>query len=259
MRGMPKEVKNIYARYYNRSYVINEGEEDELDYYAEKEISSLKITNEIVEENEEFVNGFKVVKFANGQYGYIRESDNKLLPYRYDLAFDFNEYGYAMVGRNGTVTWINKDFYYYKRGGMTEDAIYKNHSDGTYFVGWMEGRSKIEEFSKGSIPLSRIWVDLDMCVYFGIDGKVLSFKRYGQDNNERCYENTFRYGSKFDGNGLASAKGTSLAKNSGVLLFAEGFYLDFDKLSSLAIKKGFIDSIRDELKEENSKTLKTVR
>ena len=66
----------------------------------------------IIDSNENFVNGFKVVKTANGEYAYIRESDNSLLPFRYDIAFDFNEFGFAIVGKDGSVSWINKDFKY---------------------------------------------------------------------------------------------------------------------------------------------------
>lgn len=66
-------------------------------------------TDEIIEERE-FINGFKVVRFKNGEFGYIRESDNKLMPYRFDVATDFNSYGLALVGKNCKVNYIDENF-----------------------------------------------------------------------------------------------------------------------------------------------------
>ena len=36
------------------------------------------ISTEIVTESSDFVNGFKVVETANGEYGYVRKEDNLL-------------------------------------------------------------------------------------------------------------------------------------------------------------------------------------
>ena len=56
---------------------------------------------EIIDNSNDFVNGFKVVQTSNGEYAYVRQSDFQLLPFRYDVASDFNEYGFAMVGKKG--------------------------------------------------------------------------------------------------------------------------------------------------------------
>ena len=68
------------------------------------------ISNTIIGETYEFINGFKIVKLLNAQYGYVRETDNVLLPYRFDIASQFNEEGIAIVAKDGVVTRINKEF-----------------------------------------------------------------------------------------------------------------------------------------------------
>ena len=50
----------------------------------------------------------------------LSEKDNILLPYRYDIATDFNEYGFAMIGKNGKVSWIDKKFNYLNIEGKIE-------------------------------------------------------------------------------------------------------------------------------------------
>lgn len=76
-----------------------------------------KISDEIVSADSEFINGFKVVQTANGEFAYIRESDGLLLPYRYDIATRFNQYGFAMVAKDGDATWINTSFQYLSSKG----------------------------------------------------------------------------------------------------------------------------------------------
>ena len=79
-----KGVRHIY-------YEINEKEETRTGIHVElPEYWRPKKSDEIVDDSNNFVNGFKVVKTANGEYAYVREADNSLLPFRYDIAFDFN-------------------------------------------------------------------------------------------------------------------------------------------------------------------------
>ena len=68
------------------------------------------VSNTIIGETDEFINGFKIVKLLNKQYAYVRESDNVLLPYRFDIASQFNEEGIAIVAKDGIVTRIDKEF-----------------------------------------------------------------------------------------------------------------------------------------------------
>ena len=90
-------------------YVINEDKDGELympielPYYYGVYLRP-PASFDIIDDSREFVNGFKVVQTANLEYAYVREADNKLLPYRYDIATDFNEYGYAIVGKDARVS-----------------------------------------------------------------------------------------------------------------------------------------------------------
>lgn len=64
---------------------------------------------DVIDESTEFVNGFKRVLFSDMSYGYIEEQTQRLLPFKFNIASDFNEHGYAMVGTNGGVGLINRD------------------------------------------------------------------------------------------------------------------------------------------------------
>ncbi len=204
-------------------------------------------TDEIILANESFVNGFKIVKTKNGEYGYIREEDNSLLPYRYDIALDFNEYGLAMVGKNGYVTWINKNFEYLAPNGemATEQEEFP-------FIAW----NKINAFSKGEIPLSLIvkrWYDVDAYCYMDTFGRLKNFIRYSKeiDLNHCSKNNTFSASTSFNEQGYA---------NSGIyILNSKGYFMDIRDLIKMCFSNGAVDAIFDDIDkkyEEQNRTLK---
>lgn len=63
---------------------------------------------EVVSVGEE-VNGFRRVMFSNGKVGF-QDREGNVLQYRFSIASDFNEYGFAMIGTSDGVTWINREF-----------------------------------------------------------------------------------------------------------------------------------------------------
>ena len=224
-----KEVRHI-------CYEINEKEESSANIRVQlPKYHRPKKSDEIIDSNENFVNGFKVVKTANGEYAYIRESDNSLLPFRYDIACDFNEFGFAIVGKDGSVSWINKDFKYLNiQGEMVEEELDKNWSK---FDGWQG----ISAFSKGNLPLSRVYDGRNTygrISYFGTDGKFKEFYRYDGKIDNHFSKSTFTSGSTFDEKGHAIADGD--------MLFAKGYYLSYKDLIKLSMEKGFIDSISED-------------
>ena len=191
-----------------------------------------KKSDEIVDSNDNFVNGFKVVKTANGEYAYVRESDNTLLPFRYDIAFDFNEFGFAIVGKDGTVSWINKEF---KHLNLNGEMVEEQYDSWTEFDGWQS----ISAFSKGDIPLSRVYDGRNIfgrISYFGTDGKLKGFYGYNGEIYNYSTRTAFYSGETFDENGHAIADGDKL-------LFAKGYYVSYKDLIKLSMEKGFIDSI----------------
>lgn len=220
-----KNKRNLY-------YDINRGEMTRTGIHVElPEFSRPKISKEIVDNSNEFINGFKVVQTSNGEYAYIRQSDFLLLPFRYDVASDFNEYGFAIVGKNGNVSWIDMSFRYLDiNGNMVEEEL----SNYARFNGWQG----VSAFSQGTIPLSRVYDGRNSygrVSYFGIDGKLKEFYQYDGQINYDFSEITFNSGTTFDENGQAMADEK--------ILFAKGYSLSYRDLIKICKQKGYISSI----------------
>lgn len=156
------------------------------------------------------------------------------MPFRYDVAFDFNAFGFAIVGKDGSVSWIDRDFKYLNlQGEMVEEELDKNYAK---FDGWQG----ISAFSKGNIPLSRVYDGRNTygkIAYFGTDGKFKEFYRYDGKIDMDSYfsRSTFAGGSTFNEKGHAISDGD--------MLFAKGYYVSYEDLIKLSMEKGFIDSI----------------
>jgi len=194
-------------------------------------------SNKIINEKVNFVNGFKVVQTSNGEYGYIKEADNTLLPYRYDIAFDFNQYGFAIVGKDGNVTWINKEFQHLNLAGrMVEES--KSNDSWSRTDGWLS----VDTFSEGNIPLSLVYdnksVHNNVTAYFGIDGKLKEFYHYNGEINDDYPKTHFSNGTPFD------KSGNAIADN--YLLFAKGYYTSYKYLIEFCRQKGFIKILDEE-------------
>lgn len=108
-----------------------------------------KYSNVIEKTSEEFVNGFMLVRVENGEFAYIREADYRLLPYGFAFAADFNEHGFAVVGTDRGLTWINRDFCYLSSDGSMRSCLFMDNGSGrlwdglTSFVGPEEGISTL--------------------------------------------------------------------------------------------------------------------
>ena len=207
-------------------------------------------SDQIIDESKDFVNGFKVVQTANKEYAYVREKDNVLLPYRYDIATDFNEYGYAMVGKDAKVSWIDREFRYFDAD--EEKFLDEMESNHARFNGFLS----VSDFSKGETPLSRIsrfYNNTDVS-YLGIDGK---YKEFFKCDGERISESDSikefpGYSTVFDDGGHATANDCEL------ILLSGGYYLSvkdlirsakIKDLMKIATKEGFLDIINDSEKE----------
>ena len=209
-------------------------------------------SDQIIDESKDFVNGFKVVQTANKEYAYVREKDNVLLPYRYDIATDFNEYGYAMVGKDAKVSWIDREFRYFDAD--EEKFLDEMESNHARFNGFLS----ISDFSKGETPLSRIsrfYNNTDVS-YLGIDGKYKEFfKCDGEKISESDSIKEFpEYSTIFDDEGHATANDCEL------ILLSGGYYLSvkdlirsakIKDLMKIATKEGFLDIVIDNEKKFN--------
>lgn len=145
-----------------------------------------------IDEVRVFSNGFKAVALEDGKFGYVRESDNKLLDYRYDVALDFNEYGLAMAGNDGKVGWIDQNFQF-----LEFDFLGK-----VVEVGKFSGKNEL---------LSRIVIevaDKNFAIYMRIDGSIKQFRYFiGEKNNDILPTFAIEGGDNFDEDGYAFYSG----------------------------------------------------
>ncbi len=235
----------------NEELIFGENEEKPRDYYQITDYTN-KTIDKRDDPNRKFINGFKAIKIGEETYAFVRESDKKIMPYYYDNAYDFNDYGFAIVGREGVMTWINKDFKYLRddrRSGCygNEYAMSEDYLHDPYRI--LYGFHSVGEFSKGDIPLSRIRVGDESAIYFGTDGEVKKFTKYNNDDTRPL--NKFERGTPFNKNGMAIAE----FNKEKLILFAEGFYIGYNDLAKLGLDNGYVERFR----KETGKTLKKVR
>lgn len=255
MEKMPIKINSIRcttncledARHRKFGYTINEqGESEDIIVILPRFVRK-KPSQQVIDDSHEFMNGFKVVKTKNGECAYIREKDNKMLPYRYDVASDFNEHGFAMVAKSGMVTWINKDFQYLSAIGNMVDEI-----DISERSSRMNGWEAVFQFSKGDIPLSRIHSRsyCNRVSYFGIDGEIKTFQPY--DGKEKVSTKSYKFWNAvdFDEDGYAISQYN--------ILSAKGYCCTSQDFLELLREKGVLDEIFDDAskfyKEDAPKT-----
>ena len=233
-------VKSIHCNNHHNDeyswyeYVMNKGEKSEFWVYTGRlPLNGRPERSDIIisQATSNFINGFLVVKTANGEYGYVRESDSVLLPYRYDVAFNFNDYGYAMVARDGSASWIDKNFNILKEDKLVSDK------PGSKLDAWFS----ISNFSKSETPLSRVYKFNTsgalgaLTKYFGTDGKIKIFYKYDGKIRKTYDTDHFYDSSEFDEKGHAI--GPLL------FLFDKGFYVYKDDFFNLAVKGEEVDTI----------------
>ncbi len=235
-------------------YTLNEGQADEVSIsFKMPKSSKTHISFDIIDNTRDFVNGFKVVQTADKKFAYIRESDGSLLSYRYDIASDFNKYGYAMVGKDASVSWIDKEFRYFN--AKEEKFLNEEQNDSDIFNGYLS----IADFSKGVNPLSRVchFGNNNLVSYFGIDGKIKEFYEFNGENIRENYPNkTFSYYTT----GF-NDKGYAISNNGELILLSSGYYISTKDLIRLNDEKGFLDPINNEiekLEQEYSKFLADI-
>ena len=258
MSELPKEIKSIKGSVHSfvdnkterYAYILNEGTDKEvrvtvlLPYYSRPDISY-----DIIDGSRDFVNGFKVVQTANMEYAYVKEESNTLLPFRYDIATDFNEYGYAMVGKDGKVSWIDKNFKY------LNNKYEMVNEDSSKFNGFLS----VSDFSKGEHPLSKVcscgsdWNRKTS--YFCVDGKIKEFSRYDGEiiRDSDSIKNFSYYSEDFNDKGYATAN------NDWLILLSSGYYLYTKDLIRICEEKGFLDTISSRVEKQEQDYTKFLR
>ena len=248
--GISCEGGQNFNRYFTIDYF---GKHNYYDIPVNKSMEKTKF-----DDSYPFSNGFRIIRMEDGKFGYIREEDNFLMPYRYDIASDFNEYGFAMIGKNGYVSWINKDFKYYVTNSyklpaifnfVTEDFSYKDTK-------FNSNISRVDQFSIGNNPLSRISlkgntitkntlqnseVRNNLTVYMDTNGKIKDFINF--EDRSKISRSVFTNGNNFNKHGY------TYADDNSHILFDSGYYLGLEDVVNLAKKHGLLDEMLQEEKE----------
>ena len=201
----------FYASYQHSShYIINKGMENEKKIFCCNNYSD-NINRTKIENDNSFVNGFKLVEYRPSYYtkdfltgkpitskfAYMNDS-GQMIPYLFDIATDFDEYGYAIVGNDGKLTMIDKDFNYVSvTHGLVSGKINYEFDE-------------ITKFSDGVRPLAKLTVykeKYEQIRYLRTDGKFQKFHRctpsgfIGSDSTD-THLNT----SEFNKLGLATTR-----------------------------------------------------
>lgn len=247
---------------------------EEYDGYEEKGIHVIDDTNN-------FVNGYKVVELSNHKFGYIKEETNELMPFYFEVALNFNDYGLAMIGKRSSVAWIDKNFGYIEIGGgfckppitLTIEKIctYLNHEMG------FKSFSRVCNFSGNQVPLSMVSnshvYDNDFppiknepfynAAYVDVNGMFKEFTYY--DGKFKSYADTaFSTGTSFNELGYALASSMDIVGedanqqmvsdiNGHYILFDNGIYCNMETYQKLCIEHGgTISSIKENLEKRKN-------
>ena len=227
-KELPEIINKIVkGNTFTNRYYFNGDNECFIEINSENKKS---LVNDIVEKRN-FSNGYKVIKLWNGLYSYKREKDDFLMPYKFTIATDFNKYGFAMVVKNGNLTWINDNF----------EMLVAINNDGKplfKFVNIDELKNfnklfsivEISNFNDGDVPLSKIVLQQKynkfQCSsyktsYLNIDGTIKKFYKYDGSKLSESYTNYF------DGrisDELNFTNGYSIIDEK--LIFSKGYYID---------------------------------
>lgn len=212
------------------SYILNKGSKDEYVYSAsikERHLGFEGIVSPKVPQN--FIHGYKVVLTNRGECAYVRESDGKLLPYRFDFATNFNEYGFAMVAKDGKVTWMNESFECLVSNGQMVDNT----------TSFKDAFLEISNFSGTKQPLSKCKIDTDLSCFFSTDGKVKQFFAYEDGQLSSRGTIVFRGVTDFNDDGYAFAEDR--------VLFLDGYWCRKDDLLNICMKNGMFFFIENEM------------
>ena len=245
MKQLPKNITKVssYRENENNTYIIHGENATKVIETNTKE----KFGYKIIERND-YINGFQLVKFSDGLFGYVR--NDKILRYKFELATDFNEYGLAIVGNYGSIGWVNKNFDFYSTSiinGKTKDLsfIHINNEEINKHLFLNHGWNSITTFNKDS-SLSLLKGDKDC--FIDEFGNIKTFKHI--DHNYQDLSSFNEIYSDFTDDTFTEAK--HILFNKEVLtLLEDGYYLTNSDFKVLAIQYGIIDKVI-----EKAKTLK---
>ncbi|HBA37179.1 MAG TPA: hypothetical protein DCY94_00515, partial [Firmicutes bacterium] len=256
-KSLSGRLEPIPEDFYKRKAIYTYTDEDGSAHTFSVEVAKSSIRKElstkIILENDSFSEGFKVVQTANGEFGYIKEEDGRLLPYRFDIAGDFDEHGLAMVGKNGEVSWINKKFEFLSADGIFRPCqLYiRPHSilRPNSFHKDINALSKVFAFERENpVPIVSKDDETTSVRYLGLDGKIVKF--YGFDGEairdfvsnfpEDLFKSPNYEDISFDIDGHLIMTDRVLFRST---------YVKLEDLIKIGKKKGLLDEIESDVKK----------
>lgn len=87
---------------------MTEVEEDYIKIYNDTEIKYFDKEGKELKNTEVYSNNKLFIKVENNQYGFVDRNGNLIVNYQYDKAYEFNEYGFASVKKEGKWGVINE-------------------------------------------------------------------------------------------------------------------------------------------------------
>lgn len=185
------------------------------------------------------------VLLNNGQYGFI-DNDGILQNICFDIASDYNELGYAMVGLMGKTTWLDSNFRYLSIKNLSfvpfkhKDYLLDIHGRKEF-----DGFNEIEEFKKtfdSSDNLSKITYHDDTscsCVFLSAKDNALVVFDYLSIDNE-INKSNIRFK---DSNFLTpfNKDGISFNVRNGNVIYDNGKYFTSYELVNYLYKTDFLD------------------
>ncbi len=225
------DFDNVIALTFNddmRQYLINANRDTGM-YDANIMIdnnTNINKSEEIARISDDVVNGYRLFIDEAGFYGYIKEDDLEILPYRFDLATNFNEYGLAIVAYSGTVSWINKDFKIFS----SDEECFIDIEDNSYILGFKE----VYNFSGNKNPLSKIVTFDDDIFYLNTEGKIQKFKYKYDDGKTSSWDREYFNDTDFRN---FEESGYMISKDGKIVLSEDGYIYTGEEIKNILNNK----------------------
>lgn len=220
MITLPSKFKSLEIDWY--AYGVNNNDTVTTFYLKDDEGKTTEInTHDSIRETEECrvvsvgeeVNGFRRVEFSNGKIGF-QDASGKVAPYKFNIASDFNEYGFAIVGTMYGVTWINSEF---KK--LTARGTWTFMEDQ-----FIEMPTRIQNFVLGMSSVSYMRRSKREAFFIDIEGKKVQFV-------DELHEQYVDFGGTYDSEAGFNELGYKITSKG--VYFANGSFMGFEEIIKL--------------------------
>ena len=229
-------------------YIFTFGEENkQIDFAIEKTIDDIEseyFTIDWENSSDSFHFGYRLVRFVDGTFGYVKKGNGEeICPFKFDIASEFNEYGLAMIGKNGCVNWIDHNFEYLSMSGnkiSCKNVLRENILRGGEW-------EFLSDFPNGSDPLSTMFTSRfhkeGRVVYLKSDGSIQVFRRFDGNilGEQQCVFGPVNFARRelsFRDIGFIRFGPEGYKVLQDRILFAKGYYSTLEDALQIASKSG---------------------